>query len=327
MKRLITTFGYILISVLAFFICDSLNQSVHYNDCDLTRYSCLRAIDDPSTLFYYHFKSELEDMHIIPVLDGNFTCQVTFSGENVFELSCTWQDPDDPSRKITLKCSPHDVLDLYPEFESRFYHGVRLKALRDTFIDSRDSRLYYIQNGELYYSISTINVSENEVVSLLRFIAENDPDLSDIKPSDGMFPIEWFANYEDLEEAIRDETFGRYIPDIPIDFISGQREYSYLDCENGWLIDEMHLDYQSGLKKCTVFISLRDTWGKNGFSGPVIERNELDLASVTEHINTNIKGTKQWLNLGVYSGDVFVHIKAEGFEPEDVLQMLESVKQ
>lgn len=327
MKRLITTFCYILISISVFFICDFFNQSIHYNDCELTRYSCFYTMDDPNTLFYYHFKSQLEDMSIIPVLDGDFSCQITFSGEDVFELYCTWQDPDDPLRKITFHCSPHDVLDLYPEFDSRFYHGVWLKALRDTFINSQDSRLYNIKSGELYYSISTTNVSESEVASLLRFVAKNNPDLSKIKPGDGMFPIERYANYEGLEEAIRDETFGRYIPDIPIDFISGQREYSYLDCENGWLIDEMHLIYRSGLKECTVYISLRDTWGKNGFAGSVIERKELDLNSVAKHINTNVKGTKQWISLGVYSGDVFVHIEAEGFEPEEVLQMLESVKQ
>ncbi len=325
MKRWISATVFIIASLLSLFVGNMLNRSISYYDIDSLGYFCGVLVDDPDERYYYHYRSQLEKLEIIPVIHGDFTCKVLFSGNEAYEMYCTWQDTD--GKKVTVTMSPYEDMDLQPQYSSHYFQKGWLKAFSITGFDQADNYAYIFETDDMNYLVSSVGYSSDEAKEIFCRIIKLRPDFSILSPDDGMHPVQWYTEYETLDQAVTDETFGPYVPSIPLEFVSGEREYSVLDCTNGWFIDDMFLNFQSAEKECNVHISWRSTWGKNGFAGSVIEADMLDLDAVKAHIETNTKGTRQWIDLGVYSGEVFVYIHAEGFEPEDILDMLLSVPQ
>lgn len=210
-------------------------------------------------------------------------------------------------------------------------------------------------NGETvtfsaYASPETVDQVRQDFENVLACFAsypEGKPDLSAIRL--GAEP-EWYDFYCTAEEAMADEKFGKYLPELsaknsdPWDFRlwknqSGEGLYSFWKTEDGFLEWDI---YQAAFSYRTVYVdgAYYDflTMGLNVQDGlvlvgaapelPVCDAEELTLEMVeAEAFYEEFEPNEVRLDFSVKFGDTIIDIYSAGLEPELVYAQLVAVRE
>ena len=99
--------------------------------------------------------------------------------------------------------------------------------------------------------------------------------------------------------------------------------FYYIDRETGEKLGtkEIHLEFEDEYDPA-VYYGIDITWakeyGKNGWSGKVVDDDALDLGAIKRYADIENK----WVNIGIRRGDVLVILSARGMESEELLIIL-----
>lgn len=147
-------------------------------------------------------------------------------------------------------------------------------------------------------------------------------------------PVVQQDKFPTLEDCLNDESFGAYVPSyVPEGTIFESSEFLYnIDQATGSSTGtkQITLNY-SGNIEYSVEIAWADSYGENGWAGPMLYSSDLTPEAVSEYISTEKSNGEprdpSWTAFGVWFDDVMVVISGYGLNAQTAYDIMASVSE
>ena len=267
----------------------------------------------------------------VSFVSAETTAMAGFAGTEIFWLKFSWSEGGkllDRSLRITARPSDGSLNRVTGTFHNTEIYGA---ALEDDLaaIGKEGSILHLYLNfytGGMRYTITGQNLSYEEMENITVWMIEEGIQKDCFVPENGVQKEEWYTN-PGYENCLSDESFGAYAPSyIPddTDFLRAIRSFSRLDTLGGWFRDELFIEYD-GAEEYTIVLTWSDSWGKNGWAGPMLDVSELSIEAIKEMERERSRGT--WLVFGAYFGNVMIYMDSYTLSPEEAYAIMTSGEQ